>query len=38
MCKSGAWCVALSEEHKLRKYKNRVFRRIIGKREEVTGG
>jgi hypothetical protein len=32
------WSLTLREEHKLRKYENRVLRRISGpKRKEVTG-
>jgi hypothetical protein len=33
------WSVTAREEHRLRVFKNRVLRRIIGpKKDEVTGG
>jgi hypothetical protein len=33
------WSLTLREEHRLRVFENRVFRRIFGpKRDEVTGG
>jgi hypothetical protein len=33
------WSLTLREEHRLRKFENRVSRRIFGsKRDEVTGG
>jgi hypothetical protein len=33
------WSLTLREEHRLRIFENRVFRRIFGpKRDEVTGG
>jgi hypothetical protein len=32
------WSLTITEEHKLRVFENRVFRRIFGlKRDEVTG-
>jgi hypothetical protein len=36
---SETWSLTLKEEHRLRVFENRVFRRIFGpKRDEVTGG
>jgi hypothetical protein len=33
------WSLTLREEHRLRVYKNRLLRRILGpKRDEMTGG
>jgi hypothetical protein len=37
--KCETWCVTLREEHRLRVFKSRVLRRILGlKRDEMTGG
>jgi hypothetical protein len=39
LCGCETWSLTLREEHRLRRFENRVLRRISGpKRDEVTGG
>jgi hypothetical protein len=38
LCGCETWSVTLREEHRLRMFKNRVLRKMLGpKRDEVTG-
>jgi hypothetical protein len=39
LCRCESWCLSITEEHRLKVFKNRELKRIFGpKKDEVVGG